>query len=386
MNRPNFLRLILGLCCLTGGPQVDAVDKNLAQLVDVELLTPMAQTMPGAAAVVVIDGKVALLRTWGVRQAGASDKVDGQTLFRLASVSKTFAGAAGAKVVSETDLEWHTTISGQVDGLRFKVPARGNDINLRHVLSQGTGLIPHAYTNLVEDNMSFDRILRKMHKVDFICEPGQCYSYQNVAFSLVGEVIEQATGMDYSSYLTKRIFEPLAMKRASIGFRPYVDDTNHARPHRWNGEDWAVTRITSEFYRVPPAAGVNASIDDMAIWLLAQLGQKPEVLGAPLLDEMHRGIQRSSRKQAHYPRNPRLGPVYYGLGWRVFEYGGQPGFVHHGGYVRGMRSEMVLNRELGAGLVFLTNSEPRNLGDLVFAFVDLLLQERGAVTSASAAD
>ena len=46
-------------------------------------------------------------------------------------------------------------------------------------------------------------------------------------------------------------------------------------------------------------------------------------------------------------------------------------FCHHGGYVRGMRSEMVFNRELQTGMVFLTNSEPSRMGDLIFDFVEL---------------
>ena len=256
----------------------------------------------------------------------------------------------------------------------------------QHVLSQSTGLMPHAYTNLIEDNQSFERIVGKLHNVDFICAPGECYSYQNVVFSLVGEVVEKATGMPYPQYVEDRIFGPLGMTRASIGYRKYVDDANHARPHIWTGESWAPTRITLEYYRVPPAAGVNASISDMRRWLQAQLGDAPDVLSPSLLAEVQAGIQRTSRQQSHYPRNRRLGEVHYGLGWRVFDYGGVEDFVHHGGYVRGMRSEMVFNRNLDAGLVFLTNSEPRKMGRIVFEFADMLIDERASGRSIAAAD
>ncbi len=349
--------------------------QELVRTIENDLLGPVAATAQGAAAVVVLDGQIALMRTWGVR-AAEGGAVDRQTLFRLASISKTFAGTAGALLVRDSDLKWDSPIAEHVKGLRFKQPAFGAKINLQHVLSQSTGLMPHAYTNLIEDNMSYGRILTRLDKVDFICQPGECYSYQNVVFSLVGEVVKQKVGIDYARFVTERIFSPLKMSRASIGYDAYVSDKNHAKPHVWNGKSWRETATSPVYYRVPPAAGVNASIEDMSLWLLAHLGQGPDVFPVGLLEEVQAGVMPTSRHQAHYPRNPRLGDVQYGLGWRVFEYADLGGFVHHGGYVRGMRSEMVFNRELNAGLVFLTNSEPRKLGDIVFGFLDLLFAHK----------
>ena len=375
------------VCCglLLVGTGARADTDVLASKIERSILEPIAAEAPGAAAVLVLDGKVVRLRTWGARSAEAKDAaIDKQTIFRVASISKTFAGTAGAMLVREADIDWQTPIAGELEGLKFKKAEWGARINLQHVLSQSTGLMPHAYTNLIEDNQSFDRIVGKLHKVDFICAPGECYSYQNVVFSLVGEVVEKATGLPYPQYVEDRIFEPLGMARASIGYRAFVDDANHARPHVWTGKAWSPTRITREYYRVPPAAGVNASIDDMRRWLLAQLGDAPEVLPAALLAETQAGVQRTSRKQAHYPRNRRLGDVHYGLGWRVFDYGGIEDFVHHGGYVRGMRSEMVFNRNFDAGLVFLTNSEPRKFGRIVFEFADMLLDNRSSEALAAA--
>ncbi len=336
-----------------------------------EVLSPIIDQTPGAAVVVVVDGKVALQKTWGVRAVGDDAPVTPYTLFRLASVSKTFAGTAGAILVREESVDWETPVLENVSNLEFNRPDYGERINLRHVLSQSTGLMPHAYTNLIEDNMSYDRIKQRLDRVEFICEPGDCYGYQNVVFSLVGDIVEATADVDYPTFVTEKIFRPLDMHRASFGLEAFTQDLNAARPHVWNGGSWSPTSTTHHYYTVPPAAGVNASIDDMKSWLLAQLGQKPDVLPPEMLDELHSGVIRTSRQQAHYRRRQNLGDVYYGLGWRVFDYGEDKGFVHHGGYVRGMRSEMVFNRELQVGFVFLTNSEPNRLGDIVFDFIDL---------------
>ena len=365
---------------------LSALGDGFASEFESRYIEPLVSEVPGAALVVVVGGEVRLQKTYGVVSADRSTPVTDQSLFRLASVSKGFASAAAALLVRDTDVTWQTPLKSELADLRFKSREYGEQINLWHIMSQTTGLMPHAYTNLIEDNQSFERIVGKLHNVDFICAPGECYSYQNVVFSLVGEVVEKATGMPYPQYVEDRIFGPLGMTRASIGYRKYVDDANHARPHIWTGESWAPTRITLEYYRVPPAAGVNASISDMRRWLQAQLGDAPDVLSPSLLAEVQAGIQRTSRQQSHYPRNRRLGEVHYGLGWRVFDYGGVEDFVHHGGYVRGMRSEMVFNRNLDAGLVFLTNSEPRKMGRIVFEFADMLIDERASGRSIAAAD
>ncbi|MEX0941594.1 MAG: serine hydrolase domain-containing protein [Pseudomonadales bacterium] len=340
-----------------------------------QLLRPLVAETPGAAIVVVVDGRVVLQKTWGVRNVGETAPVTPHTLFRLASLSKTFASAAGSILVRENQVNWDTPISDNIPSIRFNRDDYGQRITLKHLMSQTSGLMPHAYTNLIEDNMTYDRIKQRLDRVHFICAPGECYGYQNVVFSLIGDVVQATARVDYPTYVRDRLFEPLKMYRASFGLSAFVTDDNHAEPHIWTGTRWAPTRTTDHYYRVPPAAGINASIDDMKSWLLAQLGQMPEVLSAEMLDEMHSGLVRTSRQQAHYRWRQELGEVYYGLGWRVFNYGSTDGFVHHGGYVRGMRSEMVFNRDRQLGMVFLTNSEPNQLGELVFDFLDLYQRE-----------
>jgi len=345
-------------------------------------VSPIIEQTPGGALVVVEEGRVSLQRTYGVLDAAAGGRVTDSTLFRIASLSKTFAAAAASLLVQETAINWHTPLQKELSELRFKTQEYGERINLHHIMSQTTGLMPHAYTNLIEENMSYARIVDRLHRVDFVCPPGRCYGYQNVVFSLIGDLVKSQTLIEYPEFVDRRLFEPLEMRRASFGHKAYVDDINHARPHVWNGKRWRTVRPTSHYYKVPPAAGVNASIDDLRQWLLAQLGQKPKILETALLDEMHQGVIQTSRQQAHYPYRKQLGDVYYGLGWRVFDYGDLEGFVHHGGYVRGMTSTMVFHRPTRTGAVLLTNSEPGGINSLVLDFADL----RGRTLTSAASD
>jgi beta-lactamase class C len=339
-----------------------------------QIFLPVTQNTPGAALLVVLDGRIVLEKAYGIRHKDSKEPINTRTLFRIASISKTFASAAAAILVEEEPIAWDTPVTQSLNKLRFKRDDYGQQINLYHLMSQSTGLMPHAYTNLIEDNMSYQRIIKRLDRVDFICAPGDCYGYQNVVFSLVGDVIKATTNKSYTSYVDEKLFTPLQMDRASFGLQAFLNDENHAEPHVRRKGDWKPTRTTHHYYTVPPAAGVNASIVDMREWMLAQLGQKPDVLSGQLLDQIQSGAIPTSPRQAHYRKRSGLENIHYGLGWRVFDYKDQQGFVHHGGYVRGMRSEMLFNRELQMGFVFLTNSEPREMGDMVFEFLDLYKQ------------
>jgi len=333
-----------------------------------DYVLPLIKKSPGGALVIVENGKVVLQQVYGVRKEGESKLVTAETLFRIASLSKTFASAAASILVKETPLTWQEPLRPNLAHVKFKESSYGGQISLRHLMSQSTGLMPHAYTNLIEENMSYRRIIDRLDRVDFVCAPGNCYGYQNVVFSLIADLVESETEFGYPEFVDANLFKPLAMSRASFGHKSFVNDPNHARPHVWTGTRWRSVKPTSHYYKVAPAAGINASISDMREWLLAQLGNNPEVLPVDMLNEMQRGVIRTSRREAHYPYRKALGDVYYGLGWRVFDYGGAKGFVHHGGYVKGMCSTMVFHRESGIGMVLLTNSEARGMNDLVLNF------------------
>ena len=360
------LILLLSLCY-----HAAAIANSFAWQFEQQFVQPLVNETPGGALIIVDHGEVVLLRVYGVRSQEDQLPITESTLFRIASISKTFASAAAAMLVQDKLVQWQTPLLKNLDYLKFKRQDYGAEINLYHLMSQSTGLMPHAYTNLIEDNLSFERIVNRLDEVEFICAPGECYGYQNVVFSLVGDLVRAMTAVDYETFIANKLFKPLAMSRASFGMDAFISDENHARPHIWTGINWAPVRTTQHYYRVAPAAGVNASIGDMRQWLLAHLGHKPNVFREEMLKQMHTGAIRTTRQQAHYGDRKQLGSVYYGLGWRVFEYAGQRGYVHHGGYVRGMRSEMVFNRDLQVGMVFLTNSEPSGVGDLVFDFIDL---------------
>lgn len=331
----------------------------------------LVPSVPGAALLIVANGKVQIMNGYGVRSINSTEAVTPETVFRLASVSKTFASAAAGVLVGQRQLLWESPILSTLSQLSFKNPDYGQKITVRDILAHTSGLIPQAYTNLIENHVPYEDVVKRLSEVDFVCPPTQCYGYQNVVFSLIGDVIHATTGQTYEDFVSTNLFTPLGMTNATFGLTAFEASPNHALPHIWRRGQWITTKVDPNYYSLAPAAGVNASIQDMAQWLLAQLGQRPDVLSLTTLDDLQAKVVKTSVARSHYGLRSNMISTYYGLGWRVFDFGAHKNFVHHGGWVQGYRTEMVFNRELQIGMVFLTNAETKLARDVTFKFVNL---------------
>ena len=327
--------------------------------------------VPGYAIGIFAKGTT-FTQTFGVRKLGVVEKIDEETVFRLASVSKTFTPAA-VVLMEDSMLNLDSTINSYLPNLQLSNPDYQSQITVRHILSHTTGIMPHAYTNLVQANVPYEKIVKKLKNVEFVCMPGDCYGYQNVVYNLAGDVIAKAGKTTYEKMVENKLFSPLGMTKSSFGLNNFLSEKNRAIPHRRIRRDtkWLAVKPKSNYYQLSPAAGVNASLNDMMNWLGAQLGKFPDVLSHTDLDHIHRPYIKTSRRRAHYGRKSWNGVsnTFYALGWRTFSFNGEENFIHHGGWVEGVRVEMVLNRRLDMGMVFLTNSEPAVAGDIVPMFI-----------------
>jgi beta-lactamase class C len=337
--------------------------------------TKIVPKTPGLALAIIADGKVKVLETYGFKKAGSNALINADTVFRLASVSKSFAATAAAIMVNDGLIRWDTKVTDVLPNVEFSNPRYGDQLTVQHILSQATGLPTQANSNFIEEGLSFDEVVRRLRYVNFVCPPGKCYNYQNVTYSLIGNIVLKKTGVTYEQYLENKVLRPLGMRTATVGYVDYTANNNYAVPHLPTRKGWVPTTVTEHYYRVNPAAGVNASITDMSRWLLAHMGQNPAVLSPSILNAVHAKITRNTPAQNHYGSREGVTNSHYGLGWRVFDYRGDKNFVHHGGGVKGFRSEMVFNPELKIGMVILTNG-PRLAGSVIFDFLDAYEDEK----------
>jgi len=320
---------------------------------------------PGAAFAIVTREGIQRIATVGYTSTAARRPIDQQTTFRLASVSKPFAAELVGLLVQDGALDWEDPVSRYVPG--FRVDGDVTQIRIRHLLGQSTGLIPHAYDNLLEDGKSMDYIWKKMSDLPYLCAPGRCYGYQNSVFSLVEPVVAQVTSSEYSALVEERIFKPLDMTTASVGYDAFVSNPNHAEPHAKRGRGWKTIAVLPNYYRAAPAAGVNASILDMGKWLQAQLGGKPEVISPALLRELSAPRVKTRRETYRKEWKNIISDAHYGLGWRVYQLGDEQ-LVYHGGWVSGFRADVAFSPKYDLGIAVLINAESSGINELTTRF------------------
>jgi len=319
------------------------------------------ENIPGATFAVVTPEKIVLIGTAGYTDTSRRTPVNENTVFRIASVSKTFAAGLAAVLVGEGAFGWDDRVVDHLPWFRLKGDAGA--LRVRDLVGQSTGLIPHAYDNLIDDGVALERILPKLGDLGYVCEPGDCYSYQNIVFSLVDPVMAQSTGRSYAELMNEKIFRPLDMRNASVGYEPLVRNPNHARPHVKSRGQWRTVDVEPNYYQLGPAAGVNASALDMARWLMAQLGANPEVLAPEMIRTVTdpRVETRRDLRRKHW--RDILTDAHYGLGWRIYRVGAHE-LVYHSGWVSGYRADIAWSEEYGLGLAILMNSEGSTISEL----------------------
>lgn len=311
--------------------------------------------VPGAAYAIVADGKIAVAEGIGVRDITQNQPVSADTVFRIASVSKTFAAQLAAMLVEEGRLDWNAPLPTFAPDFRLKNGAQ-QGIQLRHVMGQSSGLTPNAYDNLVDAGQSLAQILPQFRSLQPACAPGQCYGYQNILFAQSARAIESASGRDFSELVTKRLFVPLGLRNTSIGMDAFLASADSAMPHIKRDGHWQRTAIEANYYQLPAAAGVNASVNDLARWLIAQMGGYPDIVRASQIEQLTTPRVKTPKDLRRGHWKDLLTSAHYGLGWRIYRIGDEP-IILHAGWVKGYVAEVSYSPRLRSGLVVLMNGE-----------------------------
>lgn len=366
-----FIALFFALYLI---PTVNATDlANFNKKLSANVASEIKKySIPGAAYAIVQNNQVIAMESFGYIDKAKSQKVDNNTVFRLASVSKPFAATITTMLAQEQQLNLSDPITKYVPHFALATKGAAEKIQIKHLLSHSSGLMPNAYDNLLHENWSMDKIIGRFDRVTPICQPAKCYGYQNIAYGFLQPAIEAVTAKNYASLLQERIFSPLKMHNASVGIDVFLKQKNTAKPHILRkriktgrkdrtGKDisryiWRTVKVEPDYYKVAPAAGVNASIDDLSKWLIANLGHNPEVLSPALLSELT--IPRIKTKKDLRRRYWRehLTDAHYGYGWRIYQFEGHP-IIYHSGWVAGYRADIGYSPTLDMGFAILINAE-----------------------------
>lgn len=334
------------------------------------------EQIPALAVCIMKDSLLLLKETWGVLDVDSLNKANNESIFRIASLSKGFAPILTGMLVEQGILSWDDRVKQSLPNFQLSDSAATQDLNLKHILSHTTGLPRHTFSNLLNMEVPYKDILKQLPEVEVAHPVGTYYNYQNVAYCLIGDVIEAKTGESYDTQLNQLIFQKLGMTNASTGYESFINTENSTRPHKRIEAGFVRKKLENTFYDVSPAAGINASIDDMEQWLYLLLGNRSDLIQPATLDTIFKPRIRISTRERHFRAWRPLERADYAMGWRVLQRGGQT-IVWHSGYVNGFRAEMAFEKESGYGVVLLSNAPNQLVRNALPQFFDqVLIQEK----------
>ena len=329
--------------------------------------------IPGMAIGIVKDGEVVYAKGFGEKKLGGGEAVDANTIFSIASVSKNITAAALGILVDEGKIDWDDKVTKHIPWFKLKDPWVTNELTIRDALVHrvGSGRVLGNRLQFMTDSPR-DTILYQMRYMDLEKPFRSDYVYNNVMYSLVGQIIEHVEGVTWDEFLQTRLFEPLGMTSATTSITAIKENDNQAYPHQEiEGEVVSIQRRNWD--NAGPAGGVNASINDLNKWMLMQLGTSGEYNGKTI-------VSRKQMNEIHKPQMVRgqgnaMGPqATYGFGWSITDHKGKR-VITHGGATDGFNTAMYLMPELELGIIVVGNTFNRLGNAVAYQVMDAYLGE-----------
>lgn len=312
--------------------------------------------VPGASVAIVDDQEVVYAEGFGARDLASNAPATPDTLFGIASVTKSFTALAvlqqvesGAVSLSDpvsryvdvfTDLEDPPT----VESLLTHTSGMPSDASSVALILRGIDAAP------VEVPLSSDADFRRYvdGSAEFRSPPGERFHYYNSGYEMLGRLVEAVDGRTFATYVDDEILAPIGMTRSSLD-AAVLDDTDDVMTPYWK-QDGESEETPYPDKGIGAAGGLLSSVSDLATYLQYQVDPDPTVLDPDLLE---------SARAAHAHRQSSLDGTdqYYGYGWMRESFLGDS-LVHHGGDLGVSSSFVGFLEDAGVGVAIAANTSP----------------------------
>lgn len=315
---------------------------------------------PGLALAVIQDGNVIHRQGYGLANLEWQLPVATNTVFQLASVTKPFTALAIMILQEQGKLDSNDPLTKHYR----KMPLRGNDVRLHHLLSHTSGIadiddVENWFPDQAWDDKAPDELIKAVRGLPYHFPTGSEFRYSNVAYNILGLVIEQVAGMPYEALIRSQIFEPLGMHDShymhnhtiipnrAAGYALANDGVNYRHPPRFSMEQ-------------PFAAGgLGSSLDDLI--LFDQALREAKLINTDTLAQMQTPFALTDG--FHAP---------CGYGWFLGEYCGHK-VASHGGGIEGFSTYFAQFLDEPLTIICLANREHFPVNALVADVASYLL-------------
>ena len=325
-------------------------DRLFAEL-DAKILKGMGDfSIPGAA-VAVVHGNRTHVRGYGVKTFGDNAPVDADTVFRIASNSKTFTGTAAMSLVDAGKIDLDRQVQFYVPDF---VAPKAQCVTVRQALNHSAGWLGYDFHDTGSGVGALEQYVEDVRELPQLTPLGTTYSYNNAAISVAGRVIESVTRGTYESAVGRLVFDPLELNRSLFSQnKPTIG--NVATPHDVQGSR-AVPN--ARYFYLPrsnnPFGGVWSCARDQLAYLAFHLGDGCAGSGRRVMSE-------KALRAMRVPTGPGgamfVELIGWGVSWMIRPTAENVPVVQHGGDLSGFHSGLIMVPERRFAMTLLTNSE-----------------------------
>lgn len=308
--------------------------------------------LPGIAVAIVRGQEIVYLKGFGYANLNTKSPVTPQTIFDLASCSKSFTALAVLALWQDGLIDLDKPLAFYLPEFHLVEEEVSTQITIRQLLNQTSGL-PGDVSEPVSyhtGNNAMEALVSAMANIHSQNPPGAIFEYANFNYNLLGALIEKVSGESFEDFVQERIFVPMDMTHSTL--RPEIA----ARYDRADGHQLLLGKVVVRnvpIYRsAVPAGWIMSSVEDMAKWLIANMNHGvvagEQVIPAELIETMHNtGVTfTEDGKEAGY-----------GMGWFTGLTNDGKMVFWHGGDTPNFLSEMILLPEERLGIVMLANGQ-----------------------------
>lgn len=345
-------------------------DQALAQL-DALARNLMTRTgIPGMAVAVVQGGQTVFAQGYGVTNVATQQPVDADTVFQLASVSKSIGATVVASQVGKGIVGWDTPMARLLPWFTLSDASVTAQLNVGDLYAHRSGLPTHAGDDLEELGYDQTQILQQLRYLAL--DPFRTsYHYTNFGLTAAALGVAAVAGTDWATLSQQTIYGPLGMTRTSSRYADFAASTNAAVGHILLNGKYAPGPVRNADAQ-SPAGGVSSSVNDVARWMSMLLGNGT-ANGRVLIPAS--ALQPALSQQIlSRPASATFPASYYGFGFNVGTTdSGRATFNHSGAFTTGAATYFMIVPSMNLAFVALTNAAPVGAPEaLAYQFFDLV--------------
>ena len=332
--------------------------------------------LPSIAFVVIKDDRPIFVRAYGFADKEANIKADTDTLYYIASSTKSYTALAAAMLDQEGQIKFSDAMTKYTPGIRFKneVPDK---VTIRDLLTHTSGLRNSPLVNRLAvtgqiDQGDLDRVLADGTTFN---EAGfGNYAYTNLGYNIYGLALHYQLHKKWQDVLQERIFTPAGLDHTTAYVSkarakklklaaPYVIDTDAA-----DAGKMVRSQLEKTDDNMQSAGGIFTSISDLGRWITLNMNggkiRGKQLLPADLIQKAQTGYTKSTRNEPPFSADGE-----YGLGWQIGTYRNEKVIYHHGGYP-GYRSHVSFmpGKKIGVGVLTNNDALGARLADMLAAY------------------